>query len=194
MRGTKFLAAALISAGTVSGGVGVYIAFAGFYEQQQAVKKLQKEEAGRPDSDLNGSRSQNPAPDPRLHPGSAFASISFPRLKKTRAVFAGEAALKKGPAWLFESAIPGDWGNSVIAGHRDTHFRFLKDVRKGDRIVVKLERSTYQYTIKVIKIVSPLDISLLGHTPGAVLTLVTCYPFYYVGHAPKRYIVRAEAN
>jgi sortase A len=95
---------------------------------------------------------------------------------------------------MLESAIPGQPGNSIIAGHRDTHFRFLKDVQQGDRILLESGGAFHRYTVKSIHITSPSDVSLLGQVPGSALTLVTCYPFYYLGPAPKRFIIRAEAD
>jgi sortase A len=93
----------------------------------------------------------------------------------------------KGMAWLNET------GNLGIAGHRDGIFRGLKDIEKGDEIEVLSIYGTQVYEVSSITIVDINDVSVLHPTPEKTLTLVTCYPFYHVGHAPKRYIVKAKA-
>jgi len=110
--------------------------------------------------------------------------------------FVWEGATKKnllfGPARVAESAIPGGNGNCIIAAHRDTHFRILREVRKDDPIVVEHGGHTFRYRIIGLHIVPPSDKTYYRPTSGPTLTLVTCYPFSYLGRAPKRFIVRAE--
>ena len=89
------------------------------------------------------------------------------------------------------TARPGEFGNVGIAGHRDGFFRGLKDVRPGDPIELETLTGSQTYVVADIRIVSPDDVSVLEPANGPVLTLVTCYPFYFVGDAPQRYIVRA---
>jgi LPXTG-site transpeptidase (sortase) family protein len=93
----------------------------------------------------------------------------------------------KGMAWLDET------GNLGIAGHRDGVFRGLKDIEKGDAIEVLSVYGIENYEVSSISIVDISDVSVLDPTPEKTLTLVTCYPFYHVGHAPQRYIVTARA-
>jgi len=93
----------------------------------------------------------------------------------------------KGMAWL------GETGNLGIAGHRDGVFRGLKDIEKGDEIEVLSVYGVEKYEVSSISIVDISDVSVLEPTPVKTLTLVTCYPFYHVGHAPQRYIVTAKA-
>ncbi len=90
-----------------------------------------------------------------------------------------------GTAWL------GSEGNSVIAGHRDTAFRALRNIRVGDRVRIESGR-TYDYIVDSVRIVAPDDLRVLRDHGGAMLTLITCYPFGYIGDAPKRYVVRAK--
>jgi len=97
-----------------------------------------------------------------------------------------------GPVRLQWSSLPGNTGNSVIAAHRDTHFRILKDLKKGEVVTVERDGRSFQYKIVALEIVRPSDSTFYQPTSNAVLTLVTCYPFYYLGPAPKRFIVRAE--
>lgn len=94
----------------------------------------------------------------------------------------------KGTAWIDS---PGNLG---IAGHRDGFFRRLKDIEMGDHIELQTARGTVTYRVSSVIIVDPEDVSVLAPTDERALTLVTCYPFYYVGHAPKRFIVKAEAG
>ena len=95
---------------------------------------------------------------------------------------------------LGTAAIDDTSGNLAIAGHRDGFFRPLKDISVGDDIELQTTRGTVSYEVSSIAIVEASEISVLWPTPDRTLTLVTCYPFYYVGHAPKRYIVKAIAE
>ena len=91
------------------------------------------------------------------------------------------------------AAIDGQ-GNLGIAGHRDGFFRALEDIEEGDVIELLTTQGIINYNVSSIEIVEPTDVSVLAATTSSTITLVTCYPFYYVGHAPKRYIVKAEAE
>lgn len=101
--------------------------------------------------------------------------------------------LEQGVGWLERTALPGDPGNTAIAGHRDSFFRRLGRVEPGDEIeIVTLEREL-TYRVTGHSIVEPEDVSVLRPVAGTkALTLITCYPFRYVGNAPQRYIVHAE--
>ena len=122
------------------------------------------------------------------------ARISFDRLQKEVFVYGDEnpANLKKGPVWLRMTRSFAAQGNTVVAGHRDTHFRFLKDARVGDVFRVDDAVIHRTYRITEMRVVWPKDRSLLAPAPKKVITLVTCYPFYLVGKANRRMIVRAE--
>ncbi len=89
------------------------------------------------------------------------------------------------------TALPGAKGNAAIAGHRDTFFRGLKDIRPGDKILVTTLEGFYEYQVKACHVVGPRDTRVLQDTAETALTLVTCYPFHYLGPAPERFIVRA---
>ena len=110
--------------------------------------------------------------------------------------FVWEGATKKnllfGPARVAQSAIPGAKGNCIIAAHRDTHFRILREVRKDEPIVVEYAGRISRYRITGLHIVAAADKTYYRPTSAPTLTLVTCYPFSYLGTAPKRFIVRAE--
>ena len=89
------------------------------------------------------------------------------------------------------TALPGTPGNVGIAAHRDGYFRILKDIKEGDALVLDTPVALEQYRVEWIKITTPEDVSVIDPTPGPAVTLVGCYPFYHVGAAPKRFIVRA---
>jgi sortase A len=88
--------------------------------------------------------------------------------------------------------LPGQRGNIVITGHRDTFFRPLRNIRKDNEITLTTLSGSYRYLVDYIKVVEPEDMEVLNNSDDSLLTLVTCYPFYFVGPAPKRFIVRAH--
>jgi LPXTG-site transpeptidase (sortase) family protein len=104
----------------------------------------------------------------------------------------GELHLNRGAGLIAGMAVPGEGGNLGIAGHRDAYFRALKDLRLQDSIIVRSGGHRFVYRVKSIDIVPQSDTSLLDDTTDPTLTLVTCYPFYYVGRAPKRFVARAQ--
>ncbi len=126
--------------------------------------------------------------------GAGMARLSIPRLNASWLVYegTGDRELRLGPAHMTGTALPGTDGNCVIAGHRDTHFRALKDVQKGDEIQVDTSAGRFTYRVTGLSIVKSSDTSALAPSTHAVLNLITCYPFYYIGPAPDRFVVRAE--
>jgi sortase A len=100
--------------------------------------------------------------------------------------------LIKGPVWLGLQPSGRTSGNVIIAAHRDTHFAYLKDVRTGDRFEVGTSQERLVYAVNQISIVQRDDRRLLENQSGDVLTLVTCYPFHFIGRAPQRFVVRAN--
>ena len=125
-------------------------------------------------------------------PSPVVARLSSQRHRRNLYVFPnGELNLLKGPVTLTPPPSRGFQGNSIIAAHRDTHFRFLKDVRVGDEFDLQSEDGVFRFRVTDLFIVEISDRSLLMPSKDSVLTLVTCYPFYYVGSAPQRFIVRA---
>jgi sortase A len=101
--------------------------------------------------------------------------------------------LLRGAGLVEGTGLPGSNGNVAIAAHRDTYFRALKDLALGDRIELAMLDRTQTYVVTGLSVVEPTDVHVLADTGEPVLTLVTCYPFYFVGHAPQRFIVRAVA-
>ena len=125
---------------------------------------------------------------------SLVGKIEIPRLKISAIVKEGVDArtLDVAAGHNPHTALPGQTGNVGVAAHRDTLFRNLKDVRRDDKIMLTTLDGEYVYRVVSFQIVQPTDVSVLDPSPDQkTLTLVTCYPFYFVGHAPKRFIVRA---
>jgi sortase A len=102
--------------------------------------------------------------------------------------------LNRGVGRILGTARINSDGNLGIAGHRDGFFRGLKDIEHGDVLELETIHGATQYRVGSTVIVDPSDVSVLAPTPGRTITLVTCYPFYFVGHAPKRFIVQATAE
>ena len=121
-----------------------------------------------------------------------LAILRIPKIDLEVAVLDGtdDFTLNRAVGHIEYTALPGDNGNIGIAGHRDGFFRGLKDVRKGDTLELETLAGRDSYRITDIWIVNPEDAQVLDPTPEPTVTLVACYPFYFVGHAPKRYIVR----
>jgi sortase A len=131
---------------------------------------------------------------PKVQLGEAIAKLIIPRLALELYVVEGDGAteLRRGPGHLAGTAMPGQNGNCIIAGHRDTHFRALKDIRKGDEIILQTRAGNYTYWVNGTQVVSPTNSDSLKPTGDAELHLITCYPFYYLGSAPKRFVVQAQ--
>jgi sortase A len=131
---------------------------------------------------------------PRPAPGSAIGRIEIPRLDVSAMVRVGDDArtLQLAVGHIRGTALPGESGNVGLAGHRDTFFRRLGDIRADDQIRIVTPEGTFHYRVARTDVVDPTDVWVLDDTSGSVLTLVTCYPFSFVGSAPQRFIVRAE--
>jgi sortase A len=126
--------------------------------------------------------------------GTPVALLKIDRLKLEAPVFMGtnRTTLNRGVGVVDNTAAPGEPGNVALSAHRDSFFRPLKDIVIGDTIELQTLQGIQQFQVSDITIVDPTDISVLEPTERSILTLITCYPFYFVGYAPDRYIVRAE--
>ena len=125
---------------------------------------------------------------------SALAALEIPAIRLQVPVLEGtdDLTLNQGVGHIEGTPLPGKGGNVGIAGHRDGFFRGLKDIREGDTIELITQTGSSRYFVDEILIVSPDDTWVLRPRPSASLTLVTCYPFYFVGSAPQRFIVHAS--
>ena len=120
--------------------------------------------------------------------------VEIPRLDISAMVREGvdAATLSRAVGHVPNTPLPGAAGNVAIAAHRDTYFRNVRNIRNGDRIRMVTPKGTYEYIVDSLKIVEPTEVNVLDPTPEPAITLVTCYPFNYIGSAPKRFIVRAR--
>lgn len=131
---------------------------------------------------------------PEVPPGDVVGRIEIPRLGISAIVREGvdHKTLGRAVGHVPSTALPGASGNVAVAAHRDTFFRPVRDIRKGDVIRMVTDHGTYEYHVESMKIVTPRDVEVLDPTKQPMMTLVTCYPFNYIGSAPKRFIVRAR--
>lgn len=125
--------------------------------------------------------------------GSIVGRIEIPRIGLKTVILEGvsQRTLALAVGHVPGTAFPGNSGNVAIAGHRDTFFRGLRGVRPGDAIVLTTLSGSYEYRVKSCEVVVPRDTRVLADSPEPSLTLVTCYPFHYLGPAPERFIVHA---
>jgi len=125
-----------------------------------------------------------------------LAVLRIPKLSLQVPIFNGtdEWTLNRGAGRIIGTTRLGEVGNTGIAGHRDGFFRGLKDISPGDVVELTTPRGTERYVVTQTQITTPEDVSVLRPTATSSLTLVTCYPFYFVGNAPQRFIVHASIN
>jgi sortase A len=137
------------------------------------------------------SRSRRPS---TLPVGTWVAKLEGPSIDLSATVLEGsdEATLNRAAGHVEDTALPGQRGNVAIAAHRDTIFRRVRNIRAGDPLVLTTAERVYRYRVTRTRIVEPDDVAVLDATDHPTLTLVTCYPFTFIGHAPKRYIVTAD--
>lgn len=180
-RALKFAELCLWAAGLATLGYCGFIWTKGWIAQRQGNRELDRSIASH-----QKSRS--------LEPGALIGRVEIPRLDVHAVIFegTGDDELDRGVGHMQGTALPGDPGNVVLAAHRDTYFRGLRNVGDHDIITVSTPDGPRRYQVDSIRIVSPYDTAVAGPTPQPTLTLITCYPFEFFGHAPKRYIVQAR--
>ena len=131
---------------------------------------------------------------PKPRRGEILAELDIPRLRVSVVVLEGDDAdiLKVGAGHIPGTGLPETGGNIGIAAHRDTFFRPLRFIRPADVIALKTREGVSRFQVRDVEVVPPSDTRILAATPGRDLTLVTCYPFFYIGSAPQRFIVHAQ--
>jgi sortase A len=152
---------------------------------------------GRQLERLLTDRQRSPASANNSPPAAAsglIGRIEIPRLGLSAIVIEGISTitLRRAVGHIPGTPLPGQPGNVGISGHRDTFFRPLRNIRRNDIITLTTLLGEYRYRVVSTKVVGPNDVAVLNPGEGEILTLVTCYPFYFVGSAPDRFIVRAE--
>lgn len=132
--------------------------------------------------------------EPEAQQGRPIGLIEIPRLGLSSVVLEGDdtAALLLGVGHLSDTPLPWHDGNTVLAAHRDTFFRPLAHIRKNDVIKFSTADAELEYVVTELRVVEPTAVEVLEPTSAATLTLITCFPFDYIGPAPQRFIVRAE--
>ncbi len=147
----------------------------------------QQRQAQQPGNDTAATRSVALKDD-------GLTRLSIPSISLDAVVVEGTSnrALLLGPGHLADTPAPGDAGNSVISGHRDTFFRHIHELEKGDQILVQRSGRMFHYEVTGKHIVQPTDISVLKPSKDTQLTLITCYPTYYIGPAPERLVVTSR--
>ncbi len=152
------------------------------YEQSKFEATLEKE-SGSPQ-----------LPSPALVEGGVIGEIQVPRLHLKAIVVQGDShtILRRAVGHIPETALPGTPGNIALAGHRDTFFRPLRNIRPGDAITLKTSAGDFQYLVESTQVAPASKVDVLNGTPVPTLTLITCFPFDYLGAAPSRFVVRAR--
>lgn len=128
---------------------------------------------------------------PKLTADDLLTRVVIPKINLDAIVVEGVSYkdLSKGPGHIKDTAMPGEPGNAVISGHRDTFFRHIYELSKGDEIQIRRDGKVFRYEVTGKEIVMPDDVGVLKQTADPQLTLITCYPTYYIGPAPKRLVV-----
>jgi len=126
--------------------------------------------------------------------GSVVGRIEIGRLGMAVMIVEGTdgRTLRRAVGHIPGTALPGEQGNVAITGHRDTFFRALRNIRKDDEVTLTTLNGAYRYRVDSMMVVAAEDTTVLNESGETILTLVTCYPFYFVGPAPKRFVVRAH--
>ena len=132
----------------------------------------------------------SPKSEPRVA-DDGLTRLSIPKINLDAIVVEGTSykKLKLGPGRMLDTAVPGTVGNSVITAHRDTFFRHIYELKQGDEIVVQRSGKKFRYEVTGKKVVDPTDLSVTRQSGDKRLTLITCYPTYYIGPAPERLVV-----
>lgn len=189
-------------AGLIGIGIYVYVTLdARLYQATEEQKFEQERKAAQAQpaapQQQAGPQQQAPAAQPARkvrRPHEMIGRVEIPRLRVAAMVREGydETTLRRAVGHITGTAYPGEQGNAALAGHRDSFFRGLRNVHKNDVITFSTVDGTYRYKVDSIRIVGPKDVKVLQATGEPTLTLVTCYPFSYFGHAPERFVVQAR--
>jgi sortase A len=159
--------------------------------EREAREAFERAAALPPFEDPRAREGQAPGGLGRPRAGSVLGLLEIPRLDMEVAVLRGtlDGQLEQGAGTIEGTRLEHNLG---IAAHRDAFFRPLRHVAPGDLVRLRTFRGVIEYAVTAISIVGPERVDVLDPTPRRALTLVTCYPFFHVGHAPKRFVVRAE--
>jgi sortase A len=183
---TRALGLVLILVGTIAlTWVGFHFASAAWFDQETRAVLENLRQAPAPEA--------RPTPD-TMTVGEPIGTLEITRVGLSGVVIEGDtdAVLDRAIGHLPDTPLPWKEGNSALAAHRDTIFRPLKGVRLGDVLRLKTPHGDFDYRVTETMIVKPDEVWVLDPTPVTTLTLISCWPFNYIGNAPERFIVRAE--
>jgi sortase A len=186
-------------------GVGCLAVFIGFtvqarlyqHQLEESFDDLVRQEQPELQPALPGdSATVSPSTPLRLKEGDLVGRLEIPRLDVSVMVMEGvqSRTLRLGAGHIPGTPFPGSGSNAGIAAHRDSFFRALSRIQPNDRIRFQTPQKIVEYRVVSTEIVQPTDVAVLDPTSAETLTLVTCYPFYYIGPAPKRFVVTAKAE
>jgi LPXTG-site transpeptidase (sortase) family protein len=175
------------------GWVAYYHADAAMYQKEQS-RLLDQVLGEDPVRDAHAAEAPVPQPQPRPTDPHLVGRIEIPRVGVSAVIHEGSdpTVLRRAVGHIPGTAAPGRFGNVGLAAHRQQHFRGLRNIREGDRISVVTTRGRFEYEVERTWVVKPSDVSVLRKTAVRSITLITCYPFDYVGRAPERLIVRGR--
>jgi sortase A len=175
-------------AGVVGVGIWAWSVVRSDLSQRRASREFDEQARNAPPQQQPGVVPPSPLP------GDLIGRLLIPRLHMQAMVREGtdSRTLDVALGHITGTSLPGAAGNVAIAGHRDTLFRCLRNISKEDQIVFQTTYGSYTYDVEDTKIVNPRDVTVLAPGPDSEITLVTCYPFNFVGPAPDRFVVRAR--
>ena len=190
-RALAWLERILLVVGVVCLGYYTYVSAEAYLYQAFENRELDQILASAP---AHAAAPANAARRPPPANGEILGRVEIPRLDVSVVVRAGSDArtLQLAVGHIPGTALPGETGNVGLAGHRDTFFRRLKDIRPDDEIHFETPQGSFVYRVERTVVVEPTDVWVLDQSDSSILTLVTCYPFTYLGSAPQRFIVRAS--
>jgi sortase A len=180
----RVVSAVLMVAGALALGYVAYVVVSAHRFQASESRKLQQ----------TAAQPGIPSEARIVTEGDVIGQIEVPRLGMSAIVVQGDSddILRRAVGHVPETALPGQAGNVALAGHRDTIFRPLRDVQVGDTVTLKTPAGNHTYQVSSTEVVPPTDVGVLESRGQNELTLITCFPFHFIGHAPNRFIVRAR--
>lgn len=189
----KILGRVLVLTGALAFACWGYLVLHQIWSQRAANRVLEQRISHASASPQQEARHAH-APAIALRLGEMIGRLEIPRVNISVIVLEGSdsSILDVAAGHIQGTALPGAIGNIGIAAHRDTFFRSLREIRANDRLTFTTPIRTFEYEVESTEVVDPKNVGVLGTTADAELTLVTCYPFNYIGPAPRRFIVHAR--
>jgi LPXTG-site transpeptidase (sortase) family protein len=191
----RWIERGLIAVGVVLAAWCAFVLVEARYTQSLPIPKLVVTQTALPGDSGDVARPTPPPTPPQAPPiGTVLGRLEAPTVRLATTILEGtdDGTLRKGSGHIEDTPLPGQQGNIGIAGHRDTVFRALRRIHNGDPLDLTTADRVYHYRINKTFIVEPNDVYVLDPSDHSMLTLVTCYPFEFIGHAPHRFIVQAD--